>query len=115
MTTPEPFCLSLSKAILFLLTLYLAVAIDVVTGLNLNLFGYGREPLLFAIGTVAVASCLYAGGRPALGMIGFVLCCAWLVFYPAKNGFDVVLSPLLVTGFAVWIAPRMWQKLKPKQ
>ena len=107
----QPFGLSLSKAVLFLLVIHLAVVIDVVTGLNLNLFGYGREPLLFAIGTVAVAGCLYAGSRPALGMIGLVFCCAWLVFYPAKNGFDVVLSPWLVTSFAMWL----WTQYKSSE
>jgi hypothetical protein len=111
---PNRFGLSSPAATLVLLVIYLVVVIDVVTGLNLNLFGYGREPLLFSIGAVVIASCLYAGGRPALGMIGLVFCCAWLVFYPAKNGFDVVLSPLLATGFAMWMTPRMWQKLKPK-
>jgi hypothetical protein len=111
MKPTRPFGLSLTKAVLLLLAIYLAVAIDVVTGLNLNLFGYGREPLLFAVGAVVVASSLYAWGRPALGMIGLVFCCAWLVFYPAKNGFDVVLSPLLVIGFAMWL----WTKRKRKQ
>ena len=104
----QPFCLNWSTACLVLLALYLAVVIDVVTGLNLNLFGYGREPLDFALGTVAVASGLYRVGKPWLGMISLVFCCAWLVFYPTKNGFDVVLSPLLVTSFAMWL----WTKHK---
>jgi hypothetical protein len=91
-----------------LLAIYLAVVIDVVTGLNLNLFGYGREPLTFALGAIVVASGLYAVGRPALGMIGLAFCCAWLVLYPAKNGFDVVLSPLLVTSIVLWL----WQKYR---
>jgi hypothetical protein len=97
-----------------LLAIYLAVVIDVVMGLNLNLFGYGREPLTFALGAIVVASRLYALGRPALGMIGLIFCCAWLAFYPAKNGFDVVLSPVLVTGFVVWMAACIGQKFKPK-
>jgi hypothetical protein len=70
--------------------------------------------LLFAIGTVVVASTLYAFGCAWLGMIGLIFCCAWLAFYPAKNGFDVVLSPVLVTGFVVWMAACIGQKFKPK-
>ncbi len=112
---PHSFGLSLSKAILLLLVFYLAVVIDVVTGLNLNLFGYGREPLLFAIGTVVIASCLYALGRRSLGMIGLVFCCIWLVLYPAKNGFDGVLSPWLCVSMAMWIASRMWQTYKSRK
>ena len=108
---PNTFGLSLSKAFLLLLVIYLVVVIDVVTGLHLNLFGYGREPLLFAIGAVVVASCLYALDRRSLGMIGLVFCCAWLVFYPTKNGFDVVLSPLLVASIGAWL----WQKYRSKQ
>ena len=86
--------------------LYLAAVIDVVTGLNLNLFGYGRESLWFAVGSVVVASYLYLSGRSWLGMIALVFCCVWLVLYPAKNGFDVVLSPTLLIGVAWWL----WQK-----
>ena len=53
----NPFVLSSPAASLLLFVIYLAVVIDVVTGLNLNLFGYGRESLLFGMGTVVVASC----------------------------------------------------------
>lgn len=115
MKPAKRFVLSLSTAVWLLLALYLAVVADVVTGLQLNLFGYGREPLLFAIGAVVVASCLYAWGRRWLGMIGLVFSCAWLGFYPAKNGFDVVLSPLLGVGMAMWIVTRMWQKYKSRK
>jgi hypothetical protein len=111
MRLTHPFSLSVSKAFLLLLTLYWVVVIDVVSGLNLNLFGYGREPLVFAIGTVVIASCLYALGRRSLSMIGLVFCCVWLVFYPVKNGFDVVLSPLLIVSSVMWF----WQKYKTKK
>jgi hypothetical protein len=94
-----------------LLALFLAVVADVLTGLNLNIYGWGREPLWFALGVVAVASRMYRLRDAALGMIALVLCCAWLAFYPAKNGFDVVLSPTLFVGVAVWL----WQKFKNKK
>jgi uncharacterized membrane protein YhaH (DUF805 family) len=95
-------------AALLLLVLYLVVVLDVVTGLNFNLYGFGREPLIFALSTVVVATALYAFGKPWLGMIGLVLCCVWLVIHPAKNGFDAVLSPWLVISTLVWL----WQKFK---
>jgi hypothetical protein len=85
----------------FLLTLYAALVLDVVTGLNLNIYGWGREPLWFACAVVAAASVLYRFSDALLGMITLVLCCA-------KNGFDVVLSPALVLGIAAWL----WQKFK---
>lgn len=95
----------------FLFALYFAVVVDVVMGLNFNLYGWGREPLWFACGVVAVASLMYRLEDALLGMIALILCCAWLVFYPAKNGFDVVLSPTLLIGFAAWF----WQKFKKKK
>ena len=110
MKPANPFGLSQSKACFLLLAIYLAVVMDVVTGLNVNLYGYGREPWHFAIGTVVVAGGLYALGRLWLGMMGLVFCCVWLMFYPAKNGFDVVLSPLLLSSCAMWL----WQKSKSK-
>lgn len=91
-----------------LLALYIAVVVDVLTGLNLNIYGWGREPLWFACGVVAAASLIYRLRDLVLGMIALVLCCVWLVFYPTKNGFDVVLSPTLFVGAAVWL----WQKFK---
>ena len=103
MKVTNPFSASLRTAVGLLLALYLTAVIDVVTGLNLNLFGYGREPMMFAVGTTLVGSILYALGHRWLGIIGLVFCCAWLVLYPAKNGFDVVLSPLLLVSIAQWL------------
>jgi hypothetical protein len=94
-----------------LLALYVAVVADALTGLNLNIYGWGREPIWFACGVVAAASLMYRLQDAALGMIALVLCCAWLALYPAKNGFDVVLSPTLLLGAAAWL----WKKLKRKQ
>jgi hypothetical protein len=99
------------KALYLLLALCLAVVFDVVLGLNLNIYGWGREPLWFAFGVVAVASLMYRVQHAAIGMIALVLCCAWLVFYPTKNGFDVVLSPTLFLVIAAWL----WQKFERKQ
>jgi len=99
-----------AKPLLLLLALCAVTVIDVVSGLNLNLFGYGREPLLFALGAVGVASVLYCLAGAWLGMITLVLCCVWLMLYPAKNGFDVVLSPTLLVGVMVWL----WQKYMTK-
>ena len=99
------------KSVFLLFVLYLALLIDLLAGLNLNMYGWGREPLWFACGVVAAASLLYRLEDALLGMIALALCCAWLVFYPAKNGFDVVLSPTLFIGFAAWL----WQKLKRKK
>ncbi len=95
----------------FLLVLYAALVIDTVTGLNLNIYGWGREPLWFALGVVAVASLMYRLKDAALGMIALVLCCAWLVFYSTRNGFDVVLLPTLLVGVVTWL----WQKFKTKK
>lgn len=99
------------KATILLALLYVVIVLDVVFGLNLNVYGWGREPLSFSVCAVMVAIGLYAFGRFSLGMIALVLCCAWLALYPAKNGFDVVLSPTLVLGCAVWL----WQKFKRKK
>jgi hypothetical protein len=44
-------------------------------------------------------------------MIALVLCFAWLVFYPNRNGFDVVLSPTLVASVVFWL----WQKFNKKK
>jgi hypothetical protein len=99
------------KALFLLLALYIAVVADVLTGLNLNLYGWGREPLWFALGVVAAASLMYRLQDVALGMIALVLCCAWLVSYPTKNGFDVVLSPALFLGCAAWL----WQQFNRKK
>jgi hypothetical protein len=94
-----------------LVGIYLALVIDTITGLNLNLYGYGREPFLFAIGAVLVASILYRWAGAWLGMIALILCCAWLLLYPAKNGFDVVLSPTLLVSAVM----RLWQTYKTKK
>jgi hypothetical protein len=99
------------KPIALLFALYLAAGIDVVTGLNLNLYGYGREPLFFSFCVVALASIFYRLQDVHLGMILLILCCAWLLFYPSKNGFDVVLSPTLTFSIALWL----WQKIKRKK
>ncbi len=94
-----------------LLVIYAALLADLFTGFRLNLYGWGREPLYFALGVVA-ASCLASRLESArLGMIALVLCCAWLVFYPNHNGFDVVLSPTLVVSVALGL----WQKFKSKK
>jgi hypothetical protein len=94
-----------------LLLIYTVLLADLFTGLNFNVYGWGREPLWFACGVVAAASLMYRLRDVALGMIALVLCCAWLLFYPAKNGFDVVLSPTLFLGCAAWL----WQKFKRKK
>ncbi len=94
-----------------LFAIYLALVVDMVTGLSLNLFGYGREPLVFAVCTVLVASFLYWGGRFWIGMMTLVLCCAWFLFYPQKNGFDVILSPLLLMG----IVTQLWHIYQRRQ
>jgi len=97
-----------------LLVLYAALLIDLFTGLHLNLFGYGREPLAFALGASVLSGLLYRyGGSQGrwLGMIALALCCAWLVLYPSKNGFDVALSPTLVAGVVLWL----WQKRTNKK
>lgn len=99
------------KAMLLLVALYLMTAIDVVTGLNLNVYGWGREPLWFSMAVVTAAICLYALGRYSLGMIALTLCCAWLLFYPSKNGFDVALSPTLCAAVVMWL----WQKYRTKK
>jgi hypothetical protein len=103
--------MSTSKSYLLLLMIYIVTVADVVLGLNLNIYGWGREPFWFAFGIVAVASLMYRVQDAAIGMIALVLCCAWLLFYPAKNGFDVVLSPTLFLVIAAWL----WQKFKRKQ
>jgi hypothetical protein len=94
-----------------LLVIYAALMVDLFTGLDLNLYGWGREPLYFALGVVATSTLAYRFEGARLGMIALVLCCAWLVFYPSYNGFDVVLSPTLVVSVALW----MWQKFKSKK
>lgn len=106
MKLAKPFGLSLPVTVLLLLALYLVVMIDVVTGLNLNLFGYGRERSVFSVGVVVLCFCLYACSQRGLAIIGLIFCCAWLTLYPEKNGFDVVLSPLLVTSLAQWLWTR---------
>ncbi|MFM2084871.1 MAG: hypothetical protein RLY95_1689 [Pseudomonadota bacterium] len=93
-----------------LLVIYAALLVDLLTGLQLNLYGWGREPLYFALAVVAASSLAYRIEGARLGMIALVLCCAWLVFYPAKNGFDVVLSPTLTLSIILWL----WQKFKKK-
>ena len=99
------------KSVFLLFALYVALLVDLLTGLHLNIYGWGREPLWFACAVVAVVSLLYRLQDALLGMIALVLCCAWLALYPAKNGFDVVLSPTLVFGCAAWL----WQKFKRKK
>lgn len=94
-----------------LLVIYAALLVDLLMGLHLNLYGFGREPLYFALGVVAVSSLAYRFEGARLGMIALVLCCAWLVFYPTRNGFDVVLSPTLTASVALWF----WQKFKRKK
>ncbi len=94
-----------------LLVIYVALLVDLLTGLQLNLYGWGREPLYFAFGVVAVSSVAYRWEGARLGMIALVLCCAWLMFYPSRNGFDVVLSPTLTASVALWL----WQKIKKKK
>ncbi len=94
-----------------LLVIYAALLVDLLTGLHLNLYGWGREPLYFALGVVAASSLAYRFEGARLGMIALVLCCVWLVFYPNRNGFDVVLSPTLVASAAIWL----WQKFKKKK
>ncbi len=94
-----------------LLAIYVALVVDLITGLHLNLYGFGREPLYFAFGVVAASSLAYRWQGARLGMIALVLCCAWLVFYPQRNGFDVVLSPTLTAGVILWL----WQKFKKKK
>lgn len=86
-----------------LLALWAALVLDQLAGLPLNLYGWGREPLLFTLGVVAAALLLGRWARPALGIIALGLCCAWLVFDPTQNGFDRVLSPTLVLGGAMWL------------
>ncbi len=93
-----------------MLIIYAVLLADLLTGLHLNLYGFGREPLYFAFGVVAASSLAYRLEGARLGMIALVLCCAWLVFYPAKNGFDVVLSPTLTLSIILWL----WQKFKKK-
>jgi hypothetical protein len=110
MKQPKPFGLSLSNALPMLL-LYAALVIDTLTGLNLNLYGYGREPFLFALGAVLLSVWHYASGAVWLGMMTLMLCCAWLVLYPAKNGFDAVLSPTLFVSVVMWF----WQTYKTKK
>jgi hypothetical protein len=102
------------KTFLLLVTLYAALVIDTVTGLHLNFYGYGREPLVFALGAVVLASALYRWAGAWLGMITLVLCCVWLLFYPSKNGFDVVLAPLLFIRAGMW-GVRLWQTYKTKK
>lgn len=94
-----------------LLVIYVALLVDLLTGLQLNLYGFGREPLYFAFGVVAVSSLAYRFEGARLAMIALVLCCAWLMFYPSRNGFDVVLSPTLTASVVLWL----WQKFKKKQ
>jgi hypothetical protein len=93
-----------------MLVIYAALLVDLLTGLQLNLYGWGREPLYFAFGVVAASSVAYRFEGARLGMITLVLCCAWLAFYPTKNGFDVVLSPTLTLSIILWL----WQKFKKK-
>jgi hypothetical protein len=93
-----------------MLVIYAVLLADLLTGLHLNLYGFGREPLYFAFGVVAASSLAYRLEGARLGMIALALCCAWLVFYPAKNGFDVVLSPALTLSIILWL----WQKFKKK-
>ncbi len=90
--------------------LYTALLVDLLTGQTLNLYGFGREPLAFALGAVLVAFAWYRAARTRLGMIALVLCAAWLLLYPAKNGVDVVLSPLLVLGATRWLWRKIWCK-----
>ena len=94
-----------------LLAIHAALLVDLLTGLHLNLYGWGREPLYFAFGVVVASSVAYRWEGARLGMIALVLCCAWLVFYPLRNGFDVVLSPTLTASVALWL----WQKFKQKK
>ena len=93
-----------------LLVFYSLLVLDLVLGLPVNVFGWGREPLWFSLATVAVAAYLYARGRYALGMIGLVACCAWLLFYPADNAWDVVLVPTMAVGAVAWFLQRRRNK-----
>jgi hypothetical protein len=96
------------KALFLLVVFYFALVADLVLGLNLNIYGWGREPLWFACAVVATSALMYRFQDAALGMIALILCSAWLLLYPAKNGFDVVLSPTLCLALLAWL----WQKLK---
>ena len=88
-----------------LMALYTALLLDLFTGQHLNLYGWGREPLWFALGAVALASYFFICGRRGrwLGMITLFLCCAWLAFYPAHNGWDCVLAPTLFLSIIFYI------------
>jgi hypothetical protein len=94
-----------------LLVIYAALLVDLLSGLQLNLYGWGREPLYFSLGVVAACTLAYRLEGARLGMIALVLCFAWLVFYPNRNGFDVVLSPTLVASVVFWL----WQKFNKKK
>ncbi len=98
------------RAVCCLAALYAALVIDVVTGLHFNGYGFGREPGLFALGTVCVCGLLWRWQNRALGVMGLVLCCAWLLVDPGNNGFDAVLAPTLVMAVLAWL----WQKYKIK-
>ncbi|MDI9334184.1 MAG: hypothetical protein QM533_07380 [Cytophagales bacterium] len=88
----------------------LALFADLFTGLTLNLYGFGREPLGFALAAIVAGAWLYQAKRTWLGMMLLTLCCLWLMLYPTRNGFDVVLSPMLLTSCALWA----WKKFKNK-
>jgi len=92
------------------LVIYAALLVDLLTGLHLNLYGWGREPLYFAFGLVAVSSLAYRWEDARLGMIALILGCMWLAFYPARNGFDVVLSPALALGVVLWLGKKLKRK-----